>query len=139
MVFRPARVGFISYPYEWCFSQLKAAALLTLRLQKAAVERGMSLKDATAYNVAFEGGRPVLIDTLSFERLTPGRPWVAYRQFCQFFLAPLAAISYVDVRLLQLLRAHLDGIPLELASRLLPATHAAPAGHPDPHSSPGRR
>ena len=122
VVLRPARVGFISYPYEWCFSQLKAAALLTLRLQKAAVERGMSLKDATAYNVAFEGGRPVLIDTLSFERLTPGRPWVAYRQFCQFFLAPLAAISYVDVRLLQLLRAHLDGIPLELASRLLPAT-----------------
>jgi hypothetical protein len=121
-VLRPERVGFISYPYEWCFSQLKAAALLTLRVQKAAMERGLSLKDATAYNVAFEAGRPVLIDTLSFERLTPGRPWVAYRQFCQFFLAPLAAISYVDVRLLQLLRAHLDGIPLELASRLLPAT-----------------
>ena len=121
VVLRPARVGFISYPYEWCFGQLKAAALLTLRLQKAAVQHGMSLKDATAYNVAFEGGRPVWIDTLSFERLTAGRPWIAYRQFCQFFLAPLASMSYVDVRLLQLLRAHLDGIPLELASRLLPA------------------
>jgi ribosomal protein L11 methylase PrmA len=121
-VLRPARVGFISYPYEWCFSQLKAAALLTLRLQKAAVQHGMSLKDATAYNVAFEAGRPVWIDTLSFERLTPGKPWVAYRQFCQFFLAPLAAISFVDVRLLQLLRAHLDGMPLELVSRILPVS-----------------
>jgi hypothetical protein len=30
-------------------------------------------------------------------------------------------MSYVDVRLLQLLRAHLDGVPLDLASRLLPA------------------
>lgn len=119
-VLRPTRVGFISYPYEWSFSQLKDAALLTLRLQRAAVERGMSLKDATAYNVAFEGGRPVWIDTLSFERLTPGQPWVAYRQFCQFFVAPLALMSSVDVRLLQLLRAHLDGVPLDLASRLLP-------------------
>lgn len=122
VVLRPARVGFISYPYEWSFSQLKDAALLTLRVQKAALRHGMSLKDATAYNVAFEAGRPVLIDTLSFEHLTPGKPWVAYRQFCQFFLAPLAAMSYVDVRLLQLLRSHLDGIPLDLASRLLPAT-----------------
>ena len=121
-VLRPVRVGFISYPYEWCFSQLKAAALLTLRLQKAAVQHGMSLKDATAYNVAIEAGRPVWIDTLSFERLTPGKPWAAYRQFCQFFLAPLAAISFVDVRLLQLLRAHIDGMPLEVASRILPAS-----------------
>ena len=120
-VLRPTRVAFISYPYEWSFSQLKDAALLTLRLQRSAVEHGMSLKDATAYNVVFEGGRPVWIDTLSFERLTPGRPWVAYRQFCQFFVAPLAAMSCVDVRLLQLLRSHLDGFPLDLASRLLPA------------------
>lgn len=121
-VLRPQRIGFISYPYEWCFSQLKDAALLTLRLQKAAIQHGLALKDATAYNVAFEAGRPVWIDTLSFERLTPGRPWVAYRQFCQFFLAPLAAMSWVDIRLLQLLRPHLDGIPLDLASRLLPAS-----------------
>ena len=122
LVVRPERVAFVSYPYEWSFSQLKDAALLTLRLQKAAVEHGLSLKDATAYNVAYDQGRPRWIDTLSFERLTPGRPWIAYRQFCQFFLAPLAVMSYVDVRLLQLLRSHLDGMPLELASRLLPAS-----------------
>lgn len=122
VVLRPVRVGFISYPYEWCFSQLKAAALLTLRLQKAAVQHGLSLRDATAYNVAFEAGRPVWIDTLSFERLIPGRPWVAYRQFCQFFLAPLAVMSHVDARLLQLLRSHIDGLPLDLVSRLLPAS-----------------
>ena len=122
LVLRPERVAFVSYPYEWSFSQLKDAALLTLRLQKAAVEHGLSLKDATAYNVAYDQGRPRWIDTLSFERLTAGRPWIAYRQFCQFFLAPLAVMSCVDVRLLQLLRSHLDGMPLELASRLLPAS-----------------
>src|SRR5688572_23863167 len=52
-VIQPERVDFISYPYEWCFSQLKDAALLTLRLQKAAMRHDMSLKDATPYNVAF--------------------------------------------------------------------------------------
>ena len=119
-VLQPARVRFVSYPYEWSFSQLKDAALLTLRLQKTAMERGMSLKDATPYNVVFENGRPVLIDTLSFERLKPGTPWVAYRQFCQLFLAPLALMSRVDIRLGSLLRAHLDGVPLDLASALLP-------------------
>jgi hypothetical protein len=120
-VIRPHCVEFISYPYEWCFSQMKDAGLLTLRLQKAAMARGMSLKDATPYNVAFTRGRAVLIDTLSFEVLAPGQPWVAYRQFCEMFLAPLALMSLVDVRLQELLRANIDGVPLDLASRLLPA------------------
>ena len=78
------------------------------------------LKDASAYNIQFRAGRPVLIDTLSFEPAVPGRPWAAYRQFCQHFLAPLALMAYRDVRCGLLLRDHLDGIPLDLASRLLP-------------------
>ncbi len=119
-VIRPELVPFVSYPYEWCFSQLKQAALLTLAIQKKALEAGMSLKDATAYNVQFIGFKPIFIDTLSFERYEEGRPWVAYRQFCQHFLAPLALMSYTDVRMNQLARIHIDGVPLDLASRLLP-------------------
>ena len=80
----------------------------------------MSLRDASAYNIQFHHGRPILIDTLSFEATPEGKPWVAYRQFCQHFLAPLALMSYRDARLGQLLRVHLDGIPLDLAARLLP-------------------
>jgi SAM-dependent methyltransferase len=119
-VIRPDLVPFISYPYEWCFSQLKDAALLTLRLQKAALEHGLSLKDASAYNIQFVKGKPILIDTLSFEKYQPGRPWVAYRQFCQHFLAPLSLMACSDIRLNQLAKLHLDGVPLDLASRLLP-------------------
>ena len=120
-VIRPELVPFISYPFEWCFSQLKDAALLTLDIQRTALEHGMSLKDASAYNVQFVHGRPVLIDTLSFEKYPAGRPWVAYRQFCQHFLAPLALMAHRDVRLNQLSRLFLDGVPLDLASSLLPA------------------
>ncbi len=119
-VIRPEPVGFISYPYEWSFSQLKDAALATLRIQRRAMEFGMSLRDANAYNIQFHRGRPVLIDTLSFEKLPEGKPWVAYRQFCQHFLAPLALMAFVDVRLGQLSRTHIDGVPLDLAASILP-------------------
>jgi hypothetical protein len=120
-VLRPAVIDTISYPYEWCFSQLKEAALLTLRIQSAALAKGMALKDASAYNVQFgEGGKPVFIDTLSFDPYVEGQPWVAYGQFCRHFLAPLSLMSKVDVRLGQLSRLHLDGVPLDLAASLLP-------------------
>jgi hypothetical protein len=116
----PERVPFISHPYEWCFSQLRDAALATLSIQKRALKYDLTLKDASAYNIQFLRGKPVLIDTLSFEAYREGQPWVPYRQFCQHFLAPLALMAYRDVRLIQLLRIHIDGLPLDLVSRLLP-------------------
>jgi hypothetical protein len=120
-VLRPERVDFVSYPYEWCFSQLRDAALLVLELERRALAFGMTLKDASAFNVLFHRGRPIWIDTLSFEVWREGRPWVPYRQFCQHFLAPLALVAHRDARLGTLLREHLDGVPLDLATALLPA------------------
>lgn len=119
-VLKPELIEFISYPYEWAFSQLKDAALLTLQIQKIALDYGMSLKDSSAYNVQFHHGQPILIDTLSFEIYPEGSPWVAYRQFCQHFLAPLSLMAYRDIRLNQLLKTYLDGIPLDMTSELLP-------------------
>ena len=119
-VIEPELIPFISYPYEWCFSQLQDAALATLAVQRKAIDHGMSLKDASAYNVQFHLGRPILIDTLSFENLREGEPWIAYRQFCQHFLAPLALMSYVNIEIGKLFRTHIDGVPLDLASQLLP-------------------
>jgi hypothetical protein len=118
-VIRPRQISFISYPYEWCFSQLKDAALATLAIQKMALAHGMILKDASAFNIQFVDGKPALIDTLSFEKLAL-EPWAAYGQFCRHFLAPLALISLRDPRLGRLSRIHLDGVPLDLAAKLLP-------------------
>lgn len=119
-VIQPKFIPFVSYPYEWSFSQLKHAALTTLEIQKKSLLFGMSLKDSSAYNIQFRKGRPVLIDSLSFEKYREMEPWVAYRQFCQHFLAPLVLMSYRDIRLNQLLRIYIDGVPLDLASSLLP-------------------
>ncbi len=119
-VLSPQKIEFISYPYEWCFSQLKAAALATLQVQKLALKYGMTLKDSSAYNIQFQKGLPLLIDTLSFVKYNEGTPWPAYRQFCQHFLAPLALMSYRDLRLNRMLQTYIDGIPLDLACSLLP-------------------
>jgi len=118
-VIKPELIPFISYPYEWSFSQLKDASLLTLEIQKVALDFGMILKDCSAYNVQFRNGRPIFIDTLSFEVYKEGVPWIAYKQFCQHFLAPLTLMSLKDVRLNQLLKCYIDGIPLDLVSSLL--------------------
>lgn len=120
-VIQPTQIPYISYPFEWSFDQLKDAALLTLSIQRAAIKKGMALKDASAYNIQFMNGKPVFIDTLSFEAYKPGEPWQAYRQFCQHFLAPLSLMAYTDLNLSQLMRVHLDGIPLPLAVKLLPS------------------
>lgn len=141
-ILKPEKIPFISYPYEWCFSELKDAALLTIKIQKIALRFGMCLKDASAYNIQFKNGRPILVDTLSFERYQEGVPWVAYRQFCEHFMTPLALMSFVDVRLSQLLRTYIDGIPLDLASKLLPWRswfHSAIFFHIHMHAKSSRR
>ncbi len=120
LVIKPEKVSFVSYPCEWCFGQFKDAALATLKIQKIAMEYGMSLKDASAYNIQFHRGKPVLIDTLSFKMYVKGTPWAAYRQFCEHFLAPIMLMSKVDIGLAKLMRVYLDGIPLHVASSILP-------------------
>lgn len=119
-IIRPEPIPFISYPYEWCFTQFKNAALVTLTILKHSLSHGMILKDANAYNIQFYQGQPILIDTLSFEKYQEGEPWAGYKQFCENFLGPLALMSYKDIRLGRMLREYIGGIPLDLVSSLLP-------------------
>jgi hypothetical protein len=119
-VIRPERIPFISYPYEWSFTQLKQAALVTLKILKHSLNHELILKDANAFNIQFYEGKPVLIDTLSFEKYHEGKPWVAYKQFCEHFLGPLALMSLRDIRLIRLFQEYINGIPLDLVSSLLP-------------------
>jgi len=114
------KLSHITYPYEWCFSQLKDAALTTLNIQRKALDYNMVLKDASAYNIQFWQGIPILIDILSFEKYEEGSPWRAYKQFCEHFLCPLLLIKYKSADLNHLSKIFIDGIPLKLTSELLP-------------------
>ena len=116
----PEQIHSINYPYEWCFEELKDAALLTLDILRTSLDYGMIIKDATPFNIQFHKGKPVFIDTLSFEKYDPLQPWVAYRQFCQHFLFPLYLEYYLKVDLQKTMTTYMDGIPVEITSRLLP-------------------
>ncbi len=104
------RVPFISYPYEWTFSMLRDAAVLQLDLGIAAVDEGLMLKDATPYNVQFQGSSPVFIDVGSFETIPEGLPWVGYRQFCMLYLYPLLFQAHKDIPFHPWMRGSIDGI-----------------------------
>ena len=117
----PRQLPFISYPSEWSPGQLKDAALLTLRIMRTAMDHGMILKDASPMNIQFADGRPLFIDTLSFEKYAPSLPWVAYRQFCENFLFPLYLHHYLSTGTGVLLNAWPEGISAEITARLLPA------------------
>ena len=119
IIIKPEQVPFISYPYEWCFDELKDASLLTLEIQNIALKYNMILKDATAYNIQFLNGKPIFIDTPSFEFYEEGSPWGAYGQFCRHFMAPLLLMANVDENLNCLLRNYIDGIPIDLADNIL--------------------
>jgi hypothetical protein len=103
------RLDFISYPYEWTFSMLRDAALLQLELLEGALGAGLTIKDATPYNVQFVDGRPMFIDLGSFETYRAGEPWIGYRQFTRQFLFPLLLRAWVGVPFQPWLRGDIEG------------------------------
>ncbi len=68
VVLRHERIPFVSYPYEWSFSQLQDAAALHIDLLLDALGEKMTMKDGYAYNMQFRGAAPVFFDFGSFER-----------------------------------------------------------------------
>ena len=117
---QPKYIPFLSYATEWCFEQLKDAALLTLQICRRALHKGMILKDATHLNIQFVNGAPVHIDSLSFEQYTEGESWPAYRQFCECFLNPLLLASYCNMEVHKILTAYKEGVPASVTSGILP-------------------
>ncbi|MBC8756021.1 class I SAM-dependent methyltransferase [Kordia sp. YSTF-M3] len=119
---QPEQIPFITYPYEWSFQQYKEAALLTLKLQKYALQNDFSLKDATAYNIAFHNGNAIFIDTLSLDFYQENTPWRAYKQFVTHFLGPLVLAKYHGAEFLKTMSNFIDGVPLKMIASLLPKT-----------------
>ncbi|WP_454781366.1 class I SAM-dependent methyltransferase [Legionella sp. WA2022007384] len=127
IIINPQEIPFITYPYEWPFHLLKEAALLTLDIAKRALSYGMCLKDASSFNIQLLNGKPIFIDTLSFEFYKENQPWGAYGQFCRHFLAPLLLMKYKSLNFSKALSNYIDGFPLDLVSSMLPmSTHFSP-------------
>jgi ribosomal protein L11 methylase PrmA len=119
-VLRHPRLAFVSHPYEWSFPLLKAAALLHLDIQIEALEHDVALSDASAYNIQFDGVRPIFIDVLSFRRYKDGEFWSGHKQFCEQFLNPLLLRALFGVPHNSWFRGNLEGIPTSDLARILP-------------------
>lgn len=114
------RLPFISYPYEWSFALLKAAAIHHLDIHLCSLEHGVTLSDATAYNIQFRGGEPVFIDSLSFRPYHDGEFWLAHRQFCEQFLNPLLLRAHAGIPHNAWYRGEMEGLSAQVISRVLP-------------------
>ncbi len=119
LVLEHQRIPLWSYPYEWSFSMLKAAARLQLEIISAALDHSQTVKDATPYNVQFLGVDPVFVDLGSFRPYRQGEPWLGYGQFCRLFLYPLLIQAHADIPFRPLLRGSLDGVDPETAAAML--------------------
>lgn len=114
------RLEVISHPYEWSFSLLKDAAIFQLELLIRLLDQGFTLSDASAYNIQYDGHRPVFLDHLSIRPYREGEFWLAHRQFCEQFLNPLVLRSALGVAHNAWYRGTLEGIPVADLARLLP-------------------
>lgn len=104
------KLQYISYPYEWCFEQLKDAAIHHLNFQLFLLERGFELIDASAYNIQFIGSKPIFIDCLSLNKYKEGNPWLGHNQFCEQFLNPLLFTLSTKVLFNNWYKGSLEGI-----------------------------
>ncbi len=112
-------IPYISYPYEWSFEQLKAAALHHLKFQLFLFDHNAVLRDATAYNIQFDGSEPIFIDVLSIKEYKEGEYWLAYRQFCENFLNPLLLRVIKGIPHNNWFRGALEGIETIELNKLL--------------------
>ena len=72
IILKHEKLNFISYPYEWTFTQLKDAALFHLDLQIFLLNKNAKLIDASAYNIQFKNNKPIFIDILSIDKYSDG-------------------------------------------------------------------
>ena len=110
LILEHKKLDYITYPYEWCFEQLKDAALHHLNFQLFLLEKNCVLIDASAYNIQFINSKPIFIDTLSLSEYKEGSYWTGHKQFCENFLNPLILSSKKNIDFNNWFKGNLEGI-----------------------------
>ncbi len=123
------RIPFPTYPSEWTFAMIADAGLLTLRLQERLARRGFTLQDGSAYNVFFDGARPVFIDVASIQPAGRADIWLALGQFQRMFLYPLMLGLHRRMSTKAYYLAHMDGVGPEEVRRMAGSLRAWTPGY----------
>ena len=119
LILEHEKIPYISYPYEWSFSQLRDAAIFHLDFHLFLLENDATLIDASAYNVQFIGSKLKFIDVLSIQRYNEGEYWTGHKQFCENFLNPLILKSKKGIKFNSWFKGNLEGIETNELNNLL--------------------
>jgi SAM-dependent methyltransferase len=112
-------IAFPCYPHEVTAFQLYDGGKLTLSIAQTALRHGWMIKDASAWNILFEHGRPLFCDILSFERIDDSGIWIAYAQYFRHFIIPLLLHRHLAIPPSSLFVLHRDGVPPEQAGQMI--------------------
>jgi hypothetical protein len=113
------KFNFPLFPHEITAEQLYKSALLTIEIAKKSLDNNFILKDASAWNVVFDDGKPIFCDVTSFEAYCGDSLWVAYGQFCRHFIIPLLLHKYLKMSPAKLFLTSRDGVKPKDAKHLL--------------------
>jgi hypothetical protein len=116
LVLEHPEIPSVTYPTEWAWSMLRAAAAGYLDLLDALAERGLTLKDVHPWNVVFDGLRPVFVDLTSLARGAHSAELAA--KFRRYYLLPLSLIGAGHGRVARALMSDYDGVTAADADRL---------------------
>ncbi len=115
LVLEQARLPIVSYPYEWTYGMLRAAAVRVLEINLLAREYGWELKDCHGFNLVFDGPQPLWVDLGSFGPCAGGEHgWPPLEEFMRFYEYPLRIWSqgggFIALRLVAVgqLMSHAD-------------------------------
>ena len=118
--FKHKKISFPSYPYEWPVEMLHAAGKLTIELAEGTISDEVGLKDATPFNILFEGPKPIFIDLASFEQRHPcDQMWLPESQFLRNFIYPLLMSNLFQIPMSDIFLNHWDGVTPEHIYRML--------------------
>jgi len=115
---RSPKIPFVSSPEEWSDAQLYEAGCLTLALLERANAVGADLKDASAWNVIFDGSSPVFCDLTSLEPIAT-HAWWAAGQFVRHFISPLWLAQTTGMQARDVFKMNRDGAMPELVRKTL--------------------
>ena len=89
MIIRHREIPFVSYPFEWCTTMLRDAALAVIDIETELAEHGLTLQDAHPWNVLFDGPKPLNVDFGSIVPASVDALWPAHEEYRRFFVHSL--------------------------------------------------
>lgn len=118
-LYKHRRIEFPSFPYEWAPEMLYDAGNATLEIAEKFLTQGAwSIKDASPFNILFQGTKPIFIDILSFEKRDEKDPiWLPFNQFVQTFLLPLLVNKETGLSLQTIFLADRNGLSVSEAAK----------------------